>query len=388
MKASGILIFTAVISLVMGMIHWLLWNRLIYTAAWPAPWLNVLTGLLIFLGLLIPLTIMAMRWTPRWVNQPLTWVAYSWLGFVFYLFFLVVLTNGVLGLINLLGILQLSPDHRLFLARVLSIGIGATSGFIGCWGIFNMARGFKIARIKVPIAHFPEKFSGYTIAQISDVHVGPTIGRDFVVAVVRETNALLPDLIVITGDLVDGSVEQLRDQVEPLADLKAKDGVFFVTGNHEYYSGADAWITHLETLGIRVLRNEHVDIAGIFDLAGVDDHRSAQILPHHGQDVGKAIKGREPSRPLVLLAHQPKAIKHAVAAGVDLQLSGHVHGGQMIPFNWLVHLDQPFISGLYRVGKTWIYVHSGTGYWGPPMRIGTTAEIALIELVSEEIAQR
>jgi predicted MPP superfamily phosphohydrolase len=232
------------------------------------------------------------------------------------------------------------------------------------------------------LTKLPKSGSGYVIVQMTDVHIGPTIGRDFLAAVVRETNALAPDLVVITGDLVDGTVDQLRRLVEPLRDLVAKDGVFFVTGNHEYYSGADEWIAHLTTMGIRVLRNERVDIRGLFDLAGVDDASSAGMLPHHGQDVARAAQGRSSSRALVLLAHQPKALKHALAAEVDLQLSGHVHGGQLVPFNWLVRLDQPLIAGLYLVEKTWVYVSSGTGYWGPPMRVGTAAELTRIELVS------
>jgi hypothetical protein len=213
------------------------------------------------------------------------------------------------------------------------------------------------------------------------MHVGPTIGRAFVEDVVREANALVPDMIVITGDLVDGTVEQLRDLVAPLRDLRAPDGVFFVTGNHEYYSGADAWIAHLRTLGIRILRNERVAIRDLFDLAGVDDARSRGMAPGHGQDVPRALAGRDASRPVVLLAHQPKALKDAVPAGVDLQLSGHVHGGQMVPFNWLARLDQPVVAGLHRIEKTWVYVSTGTGYWGPPMRVGPGAEVTRIELV-------
>jgi len=192
-------------------------------------------------------------------------------------------------------------------------------------------------------------------------------------------------MIVITGDLVDGTVEQLRAHVEPLRELRAPDGVFFVTGNHEYYSGADAWIAHLRALGIRVLRNERVDIRGAFDLAGVDDASAHRMLAGHRQDVTKALAGRDPSRAVVLLAHQPKALGDAVRCDVDLQLSGHVHGGQMVPFNWLARIDQPVIKGLHRVARSWIYVSTGTGYWGPPMRIGPGAELTDIELVSEDV---
>jgi predicted MPP superfamily phosphohydrolase len=185
---------------------------------------------------------------------------------------------------------------------------------------------------------------------------------------------------------MDGSVEQLHKLVEPLRDLKARDGVFFVTGNHEYYSGAVEWCAHLETLGIRVLRNEHVDIRGLFDLAGVDDRSAQGMAPGHGQDIPRAVAGRDPSKTLVLLAHQPKAHEEARDHHVDLMISGHVHAGQIVPFNWLAKLEQPFVHGLHRSGKTWIYVSAGTGYWGPPMRVGTTSEITRIELVSDLVS--
>jgi predicted MPP superfamily phosphohydrolase len=268
------------------------------------------------------------------------------------------------------------------MARAGAIAIGAVTSVIGTGGLINVFRGFDVRHVRVPLARLPRSASGYTIVQLTDVHVGPTIGREFVERVVREANALAPDMVVITGDLVDGTVEQLRDLVEPLRDLRTRDGVFFVTGNHEYYSGADEWVAHLATLGVRVLRNERVAIRDAFDLAGVDDVSAARMLPHHGQDVARAVAGRDPARAVVLLAHQPKTLKHALAADVDLQLSGHVHGGQMVPFNWLARLDQPLVAGLHRVEKTWVYVSTGTGYWGPPMRVGPGAEVTRIELVS------
>lgn len=274
------------------------------------------------------------------------------------------------------------PDRRLFLSRVVAASVGAASGLIGADGLVNVARGYEVRRIRIPMAKLPASASGYRIVQLTDVHVGPTIGRAFVEGMVREANGLAPDMIVITGDLVDGSVKQLRELVEPLRELRARDGVFFVTGNHEYYSGADEWIAHVATLGIRVLRNERVDVRGVFDSAGVDDASSRGMLPGHGQDVAKALEGRDPSRAVVLLAHQPKAVHDAHEHQVDLQLSGHVHGGQMVPFNWLARLQQPFIAGLHRLGETWVYVSTGTGYWGPPMRVGTGAEITCVELVA------
>jgi predicted MPP superfamily phosphohydrolase len=349
------------------LLHRYLWARLVRAPEWPAPWGAILTAALVFLAVLIPVTFFAMRSLPRAVNAPMSWVAYTWMGFLLYFFLLIVLSDVGRGVAALFGALPKDPERRLFLSRMIAGGVAGLAGLIGLGGVINVARGFVVQRVRVPLAKLPKSASGYVIVQLSDVHVGPTLGRDFIESIVRETNALTPDLIVITGDLVDGSVEQLREHVAPLRDLKARDGVFFVTGNHEYYSGADEWIAHLATLGIRV-----------------DDASSARMLPHHGQDVAKAADGRDPSRALILLAHQPKALKDALAAKVDLQLSGHVHGGQLVPFNWLVRLDQPFVSGLHLVERTWIYVSTGTGYWGPPMRVGPGAELTRVELVSGE----
>jgi len=378
------LTFLGIISGIMLLVHRYVWLRVVRDPAWPAPWTGVLTAGIAFLGLLIPLAFLIMRWAPRALSAPVSWVAYTWLGLVFYLFLLTALSDAARGAVGLLGGLPHEPERRQMLARAVAAGIASLAGLLGIFGIAQVAKGFNVRRVRIPLAKLPRSASGYVIVQMSDVHVGPTLGRDFLERAVRETNDLAPDLVVITGDLVDGTVEQLGSFIEPLRDLRAQDGVFFVTGNHEYYSGADEWIAHLSTLGVRVLRNERVDVRGLFDLAGVDDASAARMLPQHGQDVPKAAAGRDPQRPLVLLAHQPKALKDAVAVGVDLQLSGHVHGGQLVPFNWLARLDQPLVAGLHLVERTWVYVSTGTGYWGPPMRVGTTSELTRIELVAED----
>ena len=375
-------IAVAIFTTLAALLHRYVWARLVRDPAWGAPWGTLLTIAIFALAALLPLALPAMRFAPRAVNVPLAWVVFTWVGFLFYLFVLTLVSDAGRGIASLLGLLPHDPERRRFLARVIAAGVAGTAALVGLGGLVNVARGFTIRRVQVPLRKLPPGASGYKIVQLSDVHVGPTIGHDFIEQAVKETNALEPDLIVITGDLVDGTVEQLREHVAPLARLRAKDGVYFVTGNHEYYSGADEWLAHLGTLNVRVLRNERVDVRGLFDLAGVDDASARRILPHHGQDVGKAIAGRDSSRALVLLAHQPKAFKHAVAAGVDLQLSGHVHGGQLVPFNWLVKLDQPYVSGLHQVNDSWIYVSPGTGYWGPPMRVGTVSELTHIELVT------
>ncbi len=382
MTTSRILVAVGILSAISWLVHRYVWARLIRDAGWPGGWSGALSVTLFVLAALIPLVFVATRTLPRAMNAPLAWVVYTWMGFALYLFLLTALADAVRGLAAVAGILPADPGRRQLLARAVAATVGGASALVGIGGLANVARGFVVRRVSVPLAKLPEAASGYSIVQMTDVHVGPTLGRHFVETVVREANRLEPDMIVITGDLVDGSVAQLREHVEPLGDLRARDGIFFVTDNHEYYSGADEWIAHLQTLGIRVLRNERVPIRDAFDLAGVDDTSGARMLVHHGQDVARALAGRAPSRAVVLLAHQPKAMNDAVAHGVDLQLSGHVHGGQMVPFNWLARLDQPLVAGLHRVRDTWVYVSTGTGYWGPPMRVGSVAELTLITLIA------
>jgi predicted MPP superfamily phosphohydrolase len=246
----------------------------------------------------------------------------------------------------------------------------------------------RIVDVSIALPRLPRSLDGFTIAQISDVHAGPTVSRPFVAEVVRRVNALAPDLVAITGDLVDGSVKRFGAVVEPLADLRSVHGTFFVTGNHEYYSGVEPWLAHLRTLAVRVLRNERVSISrpgarndNAFDLAGIDDHESHRWGGGHGADLERALDGRDPSRALVLMAHQPRQVRVSQHHGVDLQISGHTHGGQIWPWHAAVRIQQGgLLAGHYRFGDTQLYVSRGTGYWGPAIRFGAPAEISRIVL--------
>jgi predicted MPP superfamily phosphohydrolase len=250
------------------------------------------------------------------------------MGMMFVLFFTLV----PLELVRVAArVAPVDPSRRLALARILAIAAASIGTLETGVGLANGLARVGVRSIRVPLAKLPKALSGYTIVQLTDIHVGPTIGRAFIEQLVRSTNALSPDIIAITGDLVDGSVASLSAFVEPLRELRAKDGVFFVTGNHEYYSGPDEWLAFLETLGIRALRNERVALKDGLDLAGVDDTSAHSYGHGHGQDVARAVADRDPSRALVLLAHQPKAVIEACKHGVDLQLSGHTHGGQIWP---------------------------------------------------------
>jgi uncharacterized protein len=384
--AARYLVFFGVVSLMLGAAHAYVWARLVRDVALPRPWSRIAT---VALGVLFaaPLVgLVSARSTSRETAAVFAWIGFTWLGVLLFL----VLSLAVADLARLIAVRSRTdsapadPERRHAIARLFGgaaaiVGIG-TSGL----GVASALGPVAVSRVRVVIDRLTKRKAGYRIVQITDVHVGPTIGKEFVERIVSQINALSPDLVAITGDLVDGSVAELAEHVAPLGKLVAKDGVFFVTGNHEYYSGADAWIAHLRELGVRVLRNEHVRIGGDegFDLVGIDDASSGGFGHGHGPDLKRALEGRDASRACVLLAHQPKGIELADALGVDLQISGHTHGGQLIPWNFLVRLQQPFIAGLHKLARAQIYVSRGTGYWGPPMRVGIPAEITEIELVS------
>jgi predicted MPP superfamily phosphohydrolase len=384
--AARYLVFFVVASLVLGSSHRYVWARLVRDAALPEPWAKIATIAIVILFVLLMGGFLVFRALPRSIGAPFMWIAYVWLGTLF----LLVMALGLSDLVRVVTMhmkgasLLDDPGRRQALSRMFSagaalIGVGA-SGF----GMVTALSPVAVKRVRVAIDRLTKAASGTRIVQLTDVHVGPTIGKAFIDDLVTRVNALDPDIIAITGDLVDGSVEELAEHVAPLALLKAKHGVYFVTGNHEYYSGANEWIAHLRTLGVRVLRNERVRIGGDegFDLVGIDDHSSGGMLPGHGSDLPRALDGREADRACVLLAHQPRGIELADKLGVDLQLSGHTHGGQMFPWNFAVRLQQPFVAGLHKLRRAQIYVSQGTGYWGPPMRVGAVAEITEIEIVS------
>jgi predicted MPP superfamily phosphohydrolase len=250
-------------------------------------------------------------------------------------------------------------------------------------GFWSARRFSRIREVQIPIRGLPAALEGFRIVQITDVHVGPTIGRREVGRIVAAANALEADLIALTGDLVDGSVDQLSAATQPLSELRARHGVCCVTGNHEYYSGAHAWITELRRLGLRVLMNEHVLLqhgdAGVL-VAGISDYSAAHFDPDHASDPQRALAGAPPAALKLLLAHQPRSCFAAAPLGFDLQLSGHTHGGQFLPWPWFVRLQQPYTAGLHRLQGMWIYVSRGTGYWGPPLRLGAPSEITLLRL--------
>jgi uncharacterized protein len=315
-------------------------------------------------------------------SDALAWIGLTAMGFFSTLFVTTLLRDVFL----LAARLSMSSARYQMLLEPSALGTLALTVAVTAVG-FVIARRPRIVNVDIPVSGLPEALHGFSITQISDLHVGPTIRREFVERLVRRVNGLRADLIAVTGDLVDGSVQQLAPHTAPLSNLSARHGAYFVTGNHEYYSGEAAWTSEIRRLGLTVLKNQHVvlnhDGASLV-LAGVNDIGAHHFDTTQRSDPSAALEGAPlDAGAKVLLAHQPGSAKAAANAGYDLQISGHTHGGQFWPWNLFVRFFQPFTGGLHRVKNLWVYVSRGTGYWGPPNRFGVPAEITRIRLVPE-----
>jgi predicted MPP superfamily phosphohydrolase len=289
-------------------------------------------------------------------------------------------------LVLLVGIVALPVRHvHLLVAATAQLVVGLAA-FVTVVGFAGARRRARIVSVEVPLANLPPALHGFSIAQISDVHVGSQIKQQYVDAIVDAVNGLDADLIAVTGDLVDGSVLDLSRHIAPLGRLSSRHGTFLVTGNHEYYSGERAWTAEFTRLGLRVLLNEHVVVrhgGAPLVVAGVTDYSAHHFNPEQRSDPVAALLGAPTDAAArILLAHQPRSASAAATAGFDLQLSGHTHGGQFWPWNLFVRFQQPFTAGLHRLNNLWIYISRGTGYWGPPNRFGAPSEITLLRLVA------
>jgi predicted MPP superfamily phosphohydrolase len=331
--------------------------------------------------LLMPLALVARRARDEEGSDRLAWIGLTTMGLFSSLFVFTVLRDVVL----LVARIFVAVGERGVVERITAIATIAMAVLATLVGLFNARRRAAVVEVEVPVANLPPELHGFSIAQISDVHVGPTIKQKYVDAIVEAVNGLDADVIAVTGDVVDGSVRQLAAHVAPLSRLRSRHGTYFVTGNHEYYSGAQAWTSEFQRLGMHVLMNEHVVLHHRdrqIVVAGVTDYSAHHFDPRHRSDPSVALQGAPAGAAVkILLAHQPRSAAAAAAAGFDLQLSGHTHGGQFWPWNHFVRFQQPFTSGLNRLQDLWVYVSRGTGYWGPPKRFGAPSEITRIRLV-------
>ncbi|KDN88018.1 metallophosphoesterase [Kitasatospora cheerisanensis] len=401
-----------------GAAHWYVWRRLVRDVSRPGGrYRRTGTVLVVLLPVLSLLALVGSRVFPLAVQRWFAWPGYLWLAVLLYL--LLALLAGELLRPLLLRVARrreapaaaervpepvavaaatasgaalpepelpapsgpaaAEPSRRLFVSRVVAgAAAGVAAGVVGN-GAYGVLRGPQVKQVTVPLAKLPRAAHGYRIAVVSDIHLGPILGRAHTRRIVDTINATQPDLVAVVGDLVDGSVAELGPAARPLADLRAKDGAYFVTGNHEYFSGAAPWVDFVRELGVHPLENARVELPW-FDLAGVND--IGGTAQGQGPDYAKALDDRDRGRAAVLMAHQPVTIHDSVRHGVDLQLSGHTHGGQLWPGNYLAELANPTVAGLERYGDTQLYVTRGAGAWGPPVRVGAPSDITVVTLAS------
>ena len=384
--------FLLVLGSILALMHLYVWKRTVKDTTRGRARL-LASGLLVALLLLLIAALVVPRVADVTASRWVAWPGYLWFGLLFYLVLVLLVLEPVRLIVRRRvrkdepradesPVAPPAPDRRLFLARTAAVTAGAAA--VGLTG-FGAARALgapDVLRVPVRMPRLHPAFDGFRIAVVSDIHLGPLLGRAHTERIVRMINETEPDLVAVVGDLVDGTVEELGPAAEPLQDLVSREGSFFVTGNHEYFVGDTAqWLRELDRFGLNVLRNENTRITrggAAFDLAGVNDVAGASRSDP--PDFDAALAGLDPAGPTVLLAHQPIQVADAADRGVDLQLSGHTHGGQMWPFHYLVEIAQPSLAGLSQVRDTQLYVSRGAGFWGPPLRIGAPPDISVLSL--------
>ncbi len=381
-----ILIVLIALSLLYGYTAW----RVIPKLSLTTPWVILLWTIVVILAVFSLLgPALSFSGHESRVADAIAWIGYTGMGFFVLLLIGVALRD--LGWLTWLGgsrlfgktELIIDPSRRQFLASAVNLGLISLTGGITAYGFSQARRPPQVIEVNVPLKNLSPGLEGLRIVQLSDLHVGPTIKHDYVQQVVDQVQKLQPDLIAFTGDLVDGSVNWLSDDVAPLADLSAPYGKYFITGNHEYYSGVEHWLEKTTELGFDNLVNQHrlLEIkGGKLTIAGVNDYEAARVHPVHATNPEQALHNAPIDSTKILLAHQPTTIYAAQHLGVDLVLAGHTHGGQFKPFHLAVNRVFEYVAGLHDHKGTWIYVNSGTGYWGPPLRLGIPNEITVLTL--------
>ena len=389
--------FIVIVSALLGLMQLYLWKRLVKDTTRPGRIRRILTVVLVGLTVLLLSTLILPRTIGPSHSAWFAWPGYVWFALVVYLVLVLLVLEPVRLVVRRWTPRRPAtvPDapaeedrsatdlnRRLFLARAGAVAAGAASVSVVGVGMVSALGPPDVLRVPVALRRLDPAFNGFRIAVVSDIHLGPLAGRSHTERIVRMINETQPDLVAVVGDLVDGTVEQLGPAAEPLRDLVSREGSFFVTGNHEYFVDDTAdWLRDLERLGVHPLRNENALIrrgGAAFHLAGVNDVAGKS----HGEppDFDRALAGVDSALPTVLLAHQPVLISEAANRGVDLQLSGHTHGGQMWPFHYIVRAVQPSLAGLSTVEDTQLYVSRGAGFWGPPVRVGAPPDITVISL--------
>ena len=379
-RSGRALRFGATLTFVLGLLFGVPWWTLVIAGArWPAP--VVIVGTVLFVGALIALPVLMVLGHG---HRRLDWAAATGdtiLGVIWVLF-----AWAVLGNVLDLGLLAGGVDDPLR-SRIVAGTVAAVAAVLVPWGVVEAMRVPRIKRVEVAVPRLGPGLDGVRVVLITDTHYGPINRARWSAGVVEAVNRLDADIVCHTGDIADGTVAQRREQSAPLGEVRARMAKAYVTGNHEYFGEAEGWLDLMGEFGWEALHNRHIVVergGSRLVVAGVDD-RTAESSGRagHRADHAAALAGADPDLPVLLLAHQPKQVTDAVTHGVDLQISGHTHGGQIWPFHFLVRLDQPVVRGLSRHGvRTQLYTSRGTGFWGPPLRVFAPSEITLLTLRS------
>jgi predicted MPP superfamily phosphohydrolase len=365
---------TAILALLFG-VPW--WTLVVAGARWPTA--VVAAGTLVFAGALVGLPVLMYLGHGRRRRDRAAVAGDTLLGVIWVMFAWALIGNALRAVLAVAGVAD--PVR----SRTVAVSVTAVSLLLVAWGYVEAMRVPRVRRVDVTVDRLGAGLDGARVVVLTDTHYGPLNRAGWSARVVAAVNELDADIVCHTGDIADGTVEQRRAQAEPLGAVRARLARTYVTGNHEYFGEAQGWLDHMRRLGWEALHNRHLVVERGGDrlvVAGVDDATARSSgRPGHGADHAAALAGADPDLPVLLLAHQPKQIGAAAAHGVDLQISGHTHGGQIWPFHYLVRLDQPVVQGLTRHGaRTQLYTSRGTGFWGPPLRIFAPSEITLLTL--------
>jgi predicted MPP superfamily phosphohydrolase len=374
------LIFTAILTTIIALLFGVPWYTLVLSGnRWPA--LVQILGTVVFLGAAVAFPVLMFTGHGRRGRDGLAIAGDSMLGVVWVLF-----VWAVFGAVGKLG-LALAGVTDPGRSRIVSVAVLAVSVVLLVWGYVEAMRVPRVRRVDVALERLGAGLDGTRVVLLTDTHYGPIDRARWSSRVIDRVNELDADIVCHTGDIADGTVAQRREQAAPLGRVRARLARTYVTGNHEYFGEAQGWLDLMRDLGWQPLHNRHVVVERGGDrlvVAGVDDRTAGSSgLGGHRADHAAALAGADPDLPVLLLAHQPKQVDAAVEHGVDLQISGHTHGGQIWPFSYLVRLDQPTVAGLTRHGvRTRLYTSRGTGFWGPPFRVFAPSEITLLTLRS------
>ncbi len=390
-KTLIFIVFFSVVTIIVLSIHYYLWLRLIKDTGLSGLYKNIGTYSLIVFAISLPIALLADKILPLKYSFPLLWLSYFWIGYMMLLFFslfsmdMIKIPIYIFQKLTMTGDEITNPGRREFISGVIASSASTIVLISSGIGVKNYYSNAVVKTFNVSLKGLPKAFKNFKIVQISDLHLGQMMTKKTLEQIVGQVNSLKPDLIAITGDLTDGPTGKLLSEADPLKNLKAEKGIYFVTGNHEYYSGVEKWTLAIDKMEIKVLNNENIKIRredNYFYLAGVTDHEGKNFGREHASDFKKALSGLENGKKKILLAHQPIAVQKASEYGTDLVLAGHTHGGQIWPFNYFVYLQQPYLKGFYDYNGTKLYVNQGTGCWGPPVRLGSKNEITQIILAA------